>query len=823
MIRNYLIIALRNIVRHKLYSFINIVGLAVGLSCVTFIILFVRDEMSYDKWLPGTQNLYQLELTLLAPGRPPQDFATVPYPMPAAMHDQIPEVTGFTRLSSEQMTITASGRQFVETAEVVEPNFFQIITLPFVLGDRARALMQPESVVLSQSMAKKYFGNADPIGKLITVSKPGCAVTDEICRAGTLSLVVTGVFRDLPHNSQLTADIIFPNTSSADRIGQTDKQEWLENNEYGYVVLAPGTDPQTVLEKLDPILDRSLGEKLRQAHIAEKGSQVYKVHLTPFQQVHLSSSRFSSNLTPAGSWTTIFGVIAIGFLIMLVACFNFMNLATARATLRSREIALRKTLGARRGQVVFQFLGESVLMALFALALALAMAEILLPAFDGFLQRPITLQYLPEWPILFLLTVIAITAGLVGGSYPAFILSGFQPALVLRANASGQVGSGRLRAILVVIQFAVSIGLGIAALVVFSQISFARNIDLGFRRDNVIIVNAGNLTPSARDNFTQLLRSHPGVLETALSNDVAFTNNQSLDIAQVPGQSDNVLLNQLVLSPSFTRLYDISVVAGRMLSENRAQDQLAQGFELSNEGHNILINEAAATRLGFTPQQAVGKTILLNNSHVHIVGVLSNFKFRGAREPVRPTVYFNNKRSTSLVSIRVRPDDLSDTLAFIDKAWHSFSAHTSSQRYFLQDSFNRLYRVDERQGAMFCIFVGIAIVIACLGLFGLAAFTASQRTKEIGIRKVFGARISDVVLYLLWQFSIPVLGANAIAWPISWYYLHSWLEGFAYRIALSPLYFAGAAIVALFIAWATVLVHALRVASANPVHALRYE
>lgn len=824
MFRNYLTVALRNLIRQKLYSAITIGGLAVGLACVMFIVLFVRDELSYDKWLSGTENLYQLELTERVPGRPPQGFATVQYLLPQTMHEQIPEVSAFTRFSVQSTTVNADGRQFFETKFLVaEPNFFRVIRLPLLSGDPRQVLSAPESVVLSESTARKYFGSANPVGRILSVANAGCAPTDEVCRDGTIPLTVTGVFKDIPHNSQLTAAAVIPNTSAADQMSQPLKQQWLFHSDYGYVTLAPGARPQTVLDKLTPILDQAVTGPLRRFNIDLRGSQLYTVSLTPFTAVHLASSRFSNNLTPPGSSATIAGVIAIGALLMLVACFNFMNLATARATLRAREVALRKTVGARRRQLVGQFLGEAVLMAVVALVLALAMVESLLPAFDRFLERPIAFNYLADWGPLALIVVIALAAGLLSGSYPAMILANFRPASNLRTGGAGPGGSGRLRTILVVAQFAVSIGLGTAALVVFRQIDYARNLDVGFRHDNIIIVDAGRLTPTGRDSFAQLLRTHPGVLATAQSNYVAFTTNQDLDVGQLAGQPDTVTLNRLAIDPDFPRLYDIPVVAGRMLSENRGEDRLTGGPDPANEGHSVVINEAAAARFGFTPQQMVNKTILLNISHVHIVGVLRDFMFRGAREPVKPAVYIYDPKALGMISVRVRPRDLQDTLGFIDKTWRSLAANTAPQTYFLDDSFSALYRTDERQGQMFGIFVGIAIVIACLGLFGLAAFTAGRRTREIGIRKALGARMRDVTLLLLWQFSIPVLIANFIAWPVAGYYLHGWLEGFAYHITLNPFYFITVGVTALVIAWATVGMHALRVARANPVHALRHE
>jgi len=824
MLRNYLTVALRNLIRHKLYSAITIGGLAVALACVVFIVLFVRDELSYDKWIPGTGNLYRVEVTAKVPGRPPQEVATVPFLLPEAMRERIPEVTGFTRLSTQFSTITVGHRQFFDMVEVVDPNFFRLIRLPLLAGSAGEVLSQPESVVLSETMARKYFGTTNPVGQFLSVAKPGCEQGNPACRDATIPLTVTGVFKDLPHNTQLQASVVIPNTSAADQRGLGGKRNWLSNGYYGYVTLVPGARPQAVIEKTAAIFDQELAGALRVRNINMRGSQVFRLQLTPFTAVHLESAGFLMNLTPPGSWATVDGVIAIGVLLMLVACFNFMNLATARAMLRAREIALRKTVGARRRQVAAQFLGEAMLMAVIALAFALALVEILLPAFDAFLERPVAFNYLTDWGPLVLILLVGAAAGLLSGSYPAMVLSGFRPASILRTSVGGQSGSGRLRAVLVIAQFAVSIGLGTAALVVFRQIDYARNLELGFRHGNTIVVDVGSLTPSGRDSFAQLLRGQPGVLDVALSDDVAFTTNQALDEGQIPGQPDAVILNRLVISPDFARLYDIPIVAGRMFAADRGEDRFKAGLDPGNDGHSIMINEAAAARFGFTPQQMVGKAINWNNaSHVQVIGVLRDFNFRGAREPVKPFNYLYDPDATYLLSVRVRPQGLSDTMAFMAKSWHALAPNTAFQRYFLDDKFNVLYRTDARQGTMFAIFVGIAIVIACLGLFGLAAFTAGRRTREIGIRKAFGARTRHVTLLLLWQFSIPVLIANLIAWPVAGYYLHSWLEGFAYRIALSPLYFIAVGVAALIIAWATVGVHALRVARANPIHALRHE
>ena len=826
MFRNYLVTALRNIVRHKLYSFINIAGLAVGLACVIFVLLFVRDELSFDKWLPDTENLYRLELAIQLPGRDPLTSATVPFALPDAMHNEIPDVIARTRLTSYPMSIMVGDRQFRDQIDSVDPDFFSVIKLPLLKGDPAGVFTDPQSLVLSESAARKYFGDADPIGKIITTTA-NCLNTDTTCLNSLIALKVTGVIRDIPFNSHITGDVFLPNTSIADRIFQQVKLNWHIQNGFGYVRLAPGADPQTVIAKLAPLLDRAVTGQLNATGKPMKGSQAFQVHLTPFRDVHLNSQRWRGNMKPAGSWTTLYGVGIVGLMILLVACFNFMNLATARALLRAREIALRKTHGANRSQLIVQFLGEAVLMALLSLVLALALVEILHPSFGRFLQHPVGLNYLGDWTLLLIVLGTTVAAGLIGGSYPALVLSRVRPAIVLRTNTAGQAGSGRLRSALVVLQFAVSIGLGIAAAVVFTQINYARNLDLGFRKDNVLVVGGGSLTVDGQQGFIQQLRANPDVQDLAMTGVLPFDTSTFLKSAQLAGHAETVDLNMRVIGTNAVQLLNMKLVAGRLLSDKRAQDAITNANLMDdlpkNEGHNILIDVAGAARLGLSPQQALGQTVVFGQTHLQIVGVLADAKFDGAREPARPSVYFYDPKSVGFALIRIRPDAIPQTLSFMDRQWHSFAPTKAMQRFFLDDDFGKLYQAEERQGEMFGIFVLVAIFIACLGLFGLAAFTVGRRTREIGIRKVFGARTRDLAFLLLWQFSMPVLIANAIAWPVAWYYLRGWLQGFAYHVPLSPLYFLGAGAVAMMIAWVTVLSHTQKVASANPIYALRYE
>ena len=831
MFQHYLNTALRSLFRHKLYSFLNIAGLAIGLACAIFVILFIRDEVSYDAWIPGTENLFRVGYTVMPPGQAPASFATVPYPMAIALQEAIPGITRVTWLEQESVTFTVGDRQFTQEVNVVAPDFFDMVKLPLVAGPPATVLREPDSVVISQSYAQKYFGDTDPIGRVITTSHGACGKNDPACKPQIVSLKVSGVVRDIPYNSQLRGDVFISTDSLANRESQSQKQSWLSHHVYSYIELSPGTDLGRVISQSAALFDKLATGQLHQLGVAASGSQVFKLRLTPFERVHLDSGQFEDNLTAPGSWVTVYGVGAIGVIVLLTAAFNFMNLATARAILRRREIALRKTLGARRAQIVLQFLGEAVLTALMALLIALSVTEVLLPVFYGFLRRPITFLFSTDWQLLLLALAAAVMAGLIGGIYPALVLSGVRPAMALRTNNEGRAGAGGLRSLLVILQFSASIGLGIAALVVFSQVSYARVMQLGFSRDNILVIGGGHV--NSRASIVQTLRSNPGIIDIGMASKMPFTDSDEWYVAVgVPGRPDNIPVRGIVINPEFPDVLGMRLLAGRLLSDARASDQtdlrsaIANDFTTptpQNEGHDILINETGAQRLGFKPQEAVGRSILMLGNHFYIVGVLADANFHGAKQAIDPAIYIYDPNIPLDLALKLRPDLIPETLGFIDRSWHAFSPTTTIHRYFLDDGFNELYQDDKRQGAMFAAFVATAIAIACMGLFGLAAFTAGHRTKEIGIRKVFGARTDEVIFLLLRQFSVPVLVANVIAWPIAWYYLRNWLQGFAYHITLSPLYFVGVGAAALVLAWVTIFVHVSRVAGANPIYALRNE
>jgi putative ABC transport system permease protein len=826
MFRHYLVAAGRSLAYHKLYSLINIAGLSIGLTAAILISLYVRDELSYDRWIPDTGNLYRLEGSFHNPGRAPLRSAMASFPVVTAIPGKIPQVKAVTHLMPETMTVNIGDRQFRETISFVDPAFLRVIPLQLVEGDPDRALAQPGSAVLSQSAARKFFGALDPLGKILTVGHDrngACGANDSTCLSTLYPLTVTGVLRDLPHNTQLLANIVVPNTSRADEFSADEKaHDWMAlDGDYGYLELTPGADPATVLAELKALLDASFDP--RKLGLELKASELEQYRLTPFAEVHLTSDQYGG-MTPGGSWTTVYGLGAIALLIVLTACCNFTNLATARATLRAREIAMRKIGGARRRELIVQFLTEAVLLSVASLAIALSLTEVLLPSYDRFLGRSIELRYLADWRWLAGLFAGAVAVGLVSGFYPAVVLSAFRPAPSLKSGVSRYGSPGVLRAVLVTAQFAISIGLGIAALVVVRQIDFARRVALGFDAEGVVVVRGiARLTPSARESLAAALRVNPQIVGVAYSNAVPFDLfNTSTDQIRTPGESQSFSAQVINIDPAFPALYGIKLLAGRLLSAGRAEDVSTRSI-----AHNLLINATGARRLGFSLDDTVGRRISIDGrASAAIVGVLSDTKLEGMRAAVQPALYYfdsDDPHALTKLSIRIRGDRAADTLSFIDRTWRSFSPGAAIDRYYLRDAFDRLFEPDQRQGEMLGFFVSIAIFIACLGLFGLTVFTAERRTKEIGVRKIAGARTGDILRLMLWRISVPVLIANLIAWPVAYHYLARWLETYAYRISLSPIYFLAGSVVALVIAWGTVFAHSLRLARASPVLALRYE
>jgi putative ABC transport system permease protein len=818
MFRNYLITAFRTIDRHKLFSFINIAGLAVGLIAAILIGLFVQQELSFDSWLPGSERIYRIAIVVKAPGEPPRDNGAASSPLGPAVVEEVPGVQEQARIHSRSATVTVSDKHYAELINTVDANFFTMIRLPFVAGNPATALARPDGVVVSQAAAFRYFGTDQAVGRTLLFDQ-------------TTPRVVTGVLRDLPYNTQFRGDVFVlyprPLPRTAATKANSDPDQWLTTDESSYVRLAPGINPQAVAGQIPAVFWRHLSpmfiSELASVMHARK-DELIKARLVPLQDVHLTPYTHGGGVKSPNSKTLVFGFAAIAALVLLVAGVNFTNLATARASSRAREVALRKVVGASQRQLVLQFICEAVLTALMALILAFAATEVLLPAYSGFLGHAIRLDYIGDWPFVAAMIATAGMTGLIGGLYPAFVLSSFSPGRVLHSTAAASGGAGVVRTILVVFQFAVSIGLAIAAAVIFTQIRFAHRLDLGFDRNNIILVSASraDLSQTSLESMAREISSLPGVAGVAMSNKTPGDGNSQMNLARLPATGANVQVMTYSVSPDFAAVYGVKLEAGRFASPDRGAD-LHHGAG-PEDGRNVVVDDHAARAFGFTPQGAVGKSINLIGGRVTIVGVVHNVLFAGAQAvQVSPTVFYTDPDLYSDLSVRLKPGRIPETLTAMDRIWQRYVPAKPISSMFVEQSLKQLYVDAERQGALLSIFVVIAVFIASLGLFGLAAFVVERRTKEVGIRKVMGAMTGNIIGLMLWRFSIPVLLANAIAWPVAYYCLHRWLDGYAYRISLTPGYFVVAGLAALCIAWLTVLAHVARVARANPVHALRCE
>jgi putative ABC transport system permease protein len=554
--------------------------------------------------------------------------------------------------------------------------------------------------------------------------------------------------------------------------------------------------------------------------------------------LHLHA-RGLGDLKPPGNIRTVMTFIGVAAMILLIACINFTNLATARASQRAREVALRKVLGAHRGQLMAQFLGESILMALIGFGLALAIVELALPVYNEVLQKKIALSDLGQGWLSLELAGLIVLVGVIAGVYPALYLSRFLPARILKANKSAAAeGSGGLRAGLVVVQFAISIGLLVCTGVIYAQTIYAKTMDLGYRQDGLLVVRTPNATQAKAVLKTlkdEVLRL-PGTTAAALSADVPTDQDENNTLVELPDKPNPqpVLLHSRVVDHHFFSTYQVPVLAGRTFDESHGGDDFTgTGEEKAARGGNIVINSLALGRLGFaSPNEAVGKQLLLSvgdgpqdslRARMTIVGVVGDIYYRSVRDELAPALFSIDRADFRELTVRYEGVSPLAAQEAIGKVWRALAPDAPFKAEFLDKLIAQQYAAEEAQAAMFAAFAGLAIIIACLGLYGLASFSAERRTKEIGIRKVLGARVPDVVRLMVWDFSKPVVVANLIAWPASWFLMTEWLNGFQHRIDLNAVPFLAAGLVALLIAWATVAGQAARVARANPIHALRYE
>jgi putative ABC transport system permease protein len=801
LVWSYSKIALRKLRRQKGYSFINIAGLAVGLTACLLILLWVKDELSYDIYHEKAGRICRVAMSEVI-GGVSERLAVAPFATAPAFASEIPEVETYARLLWGTPLAVVEGRKFdLTNVYFTDPGFFEIFTHAFLAGDRTTALASPGALVLTEETALKLFGRTDVLGKTVNFNND-------------YDLAVTAVIKNVPANSHFRFSGLVSLSTVADKTDvRPVMEDWFRITGWVYLLLKDTADPAAVEAKMAAVTDKHAGEELR------RSGSTMEFRLQPLSAIHLRS-RLDGEIGVNGDIRYVYVFSLIAAFILVIACINFMNLATARSAGRGREVGVRKVMGARRGNLILQFLGESVLLSVIASAAAVVLVSLALPSFNRLAGKDISqFSWLGGASGLALAGLVLLT-GILGGSYPALFMSSFRPAAVLKGNVGGGLKRASFRSILVVFQFSVSIILMAGTLIMFAQTRYMKTRDLGFDKSQALVVNMRDA--AARRNAEALmndLKSNANVREATLTGGVPGRVEVSM-VVSMEGRPERESFSAWVIWSDFdfVRTYGIPIVQGRDFSRSFASDS----------GGAFLINETAARRMGWGPD-AVGRKIGFDtNDQREIVGIMKDFNFDSLRDPIEPLVVRLASAAelvpgTRFLSLKLRVGDIPATLAFVKAKWAERSER-GFDYFFADQNFDALYRSEEQIGRIISIFAAMAIFVACLGLFGLASFAAEQRTKEIGLRKVLGASEAGLAALLSREFLKWVLLANAIALPAAYFLIgRYWLANFAYRTTPGVLVFASVAGLSLVIAVLTVSWQAVRAAVANPVDSLRYE
>jgi putative ABC transport system permease protein len=818
MLKNYLKIALRNIGRHKGYSFINIAGLAIGMAVCILILIFVRDELSYDTYHEHKDRIYRVERRwFAADGSVRGELCSVAPSFVPLLEEDFPEMEHVVRLlGSGDILIAFGENKFVEERfYAAEQDIFDVFTIPMTKGNPQTALKNPNSIVLSESIVRKYFGDEDPMGKVMKVGSSG------------EDYQVTGVMKDVPENSHLHFDFLASFITLKGRYTYyKDGSDYLfgstnfsDNVTYTYLRLAKDADSREVAARLPAFIDRHLPTYESESGDIVHPSRWNGLILRKVTDIHLRSHT-NNELEPNSDirYVTLFTLIAV--FILIIACINFMNLSTARAVKRAREVGLRKVAGANRRLLTTQFLGESLLIALLAMALALVLVAILLPYFSAFSGHELRFGLLMNSVGILILVSVFLITGLAAGLYPAVYLSAYKPATILRGELTRGTKGALMRKVMVVFQFAISAALIISVAVVFKQMRFLQNANLGFQRENIVLIPSDSVVLENWREIKNELLKNPRILAATLSK--RAPSGRLLDAPGFRIEINGEMVDSPFSMPhnrvehDFFKTYGMKIVAGRDFSVDYPTD----------ENEAFILNETAVRRLGLkSPEEAVGLPVETTapNLSGRVIGVVADFNYESLHHQIVPMITYIRLNQTNTMSLRIAAGDIQETIAYVQGVWDRFHPGYPVSYSFLDDRLNALYRNEERMMEMFGYFSLLAIFIACLGLFGLASFTTEQRTKEIGIRKVLGATVSKIIILLSKEFGKWVLVANIIAWPVAYFAMDKWLDNFAYRVNLGWTAFLLTAGLTSLIALLTVGYQSLKAALANPADSLRYE
>lgn len=808
MFKNYFKITLRNIKKYKVYSFINITGFAIGIACCFLILLFIRDELSYDRYHKNADRIYRVCIQGRIANR---DLVEILLGSPTAetLVKEYPEVENAVRIfqpSNKESLVKYENKQFTETQFLyTDESIFDVFTFQLIEGNPKTALEKPNSVILTETTAKKYFGETNPLGKTITVDN-------------STDFLITGITRDVSHNSHFHFDFL----ASFKTLDISRSPGWLSFYSYTYILLREGFNPADLEAKFPEFIRKYIGPQIKMLfnvtfdEFLAAGNKC-GFFLQPMTDIHLYS-HYDDEFEPNSDIKYIYIFSIIALFILLIACVNFMNLSTAKSGTRAREIGIRKVLGSVRKQLILQFLTESVFLTFVSVIIALLLVKIFLPAFNNLAGKQIEIYYIKNLSFIPGLFAAIILVSILAGSYPAFFLSSFNPVSVVKKNLkAGKKGGSFFRSTLVVFQFSISIILLISTYIVYNQIAFMQNKKLGFDKEHVFVINRASGISRRIEEFKQEIAKNPGVISSTASSTLPGKLVTRWGF-QIQGESaDNIFTICRILSDAdYAKTLNLELSEGRFFSREFSADNLS-----------ALINESAASALGF--KEPIGRQISRPGQAepFTIIGILKDFHFESLHKEIQPLILLNlsnlGSRQADYISIRIKPGNPEELISFIKNKWQEFAPGQPFDYFFLDSHFDSLYKAEQRTQKIFSIFALFAIFISCLGLFGLASYTAERRTKEIGIRKVLGASVPNILILLTKEFSKWILFANIIAWPAAWYLMNKWIQNFAYRTSISWNIFLISGIFAFLIAVLTVSYQVIKSAIANPVKSIRYE
>ena len=799
MFRNYLAVILRHLFRHRVYSAINVLGLAIGLASCILILLYVQDELSYDQHHERRDRIYRIVVSMTAEGRT-DEWARTPSAWAPVLKEEYPEIEQFTRWKPPNTSwlIGYEEKSYEEKYFIfADSTVFDIFTIPLVQGSPQTALTKPHTVVVSETMAEMIFGNENPLGKVISA--------DEI-----YMFTVTGIMRDMPKNSHFRAGFLasFSTLAASGLYNEPTTIQNMDKTLYTYLLIKEGYAPQDLEGKLPQFPVRHLGERL------ETLGMEFRPYLQPLTDIHLHSNlKLEIKANSDIQYAYIFTSVAV--FMLLIACVNFMNLSTARSARRAQEVGIRKVLGDQRIQLIGQFIGESVLFSFIALAVALALVHLLLPEFNRFSGKTLEMDYESTW-LMPALLAITLCTGVIAGGYPAFVLSSFRPVAALSGALKTGVSQPLFLKALITLQFVVSIIISIGTLVILEQLEYMRNKNLGFDKEQLVVIRLpDNEAVQGYPAFKNKVLQYPEIVNLSITTSVPGRLT-STSFIQPEGYivEDTPLIPNIWTGFDFVETMGIEITSGRSFSRAVASDN-----------YSVLVNETAVRTFGW--ENPIGKTFTYTHTPdyppMHVVGVMADFHYHTLHQRIEPLLILFYEGGDTMVA-RLRGQSLTRGLEILQDQWHeAYPNHPAMESYFLDQDLEQKYAAEQRLGSVFIAGAALSILIACLGLLGLASYMAEQRTREIGVRKAVGATVSNIVLLLSGDFTKLILLAFAIGVPISYYIMQGWLEGFPYRIEISLWMFILTGLAALLITWLTVGYHALKAATANPADALQAE